>query len=303
MLLMRICIVVFLSFFFITGYGQTFERWAQVVNWDGFSHWSRYMITQPGFQGPNSLPVPRIGNGSADSSFAVGVTGNLHFSNGDNTQNLSVYANCSVVKELVSVDLMWVPYEHYTMSTAIKEKRHVFSPYYNDHSTPGDIHLNTTFQLLKKWRESIQLALRIGFRFPSGSDFGAARYTDGPGYYFDISMGKPIKNSSVKWIAMMGFYVWQIKSDYHNQNDALLVGSGLEWNKKSLRLQTYIAGYMGYLQNIGDDPFVFRANMEKKLHRTTLLLGFQQGLKDFAYSSVEVGAKYNFRWKNNMLAK
>ena len=60
---------------------------------------------------------------------------------------------------------------------------------------------------------------------------------------------------------------------------------------------------MGYLQNIGDDPFVFRANMEKKLHRTTLLLGFQQGLKDFAYSSVEVGAKYNFRWKNNMLAK
>lgn len=300
---MRICIAVFLSFFFVTGYGQTFERWAQVVNWDGFSHWSRYMITQPGFQGPNSLPVPRIGNGSADSSFTVGVTGNLHFSKGDNTQNLTVYANYSVVKELVSIDLVWVPYEKYTMSTAIKEKRHVFSPYYNDHSTPGDIHLNTTIQLLKKWRESIQLALRIGYRFPSGSDFGAARYTDGPGYYFDISMGKRIKNSSVKWIAMMGFYVWQIKSDLHNQNDALLVGSGLEWNKKSLKLQTYIAGYMGYLQNAGDDPFVFRANMEKKLHRTTLLLGFQQGLKDFAYSSVEVGAKYNFHWKNNMLAK
>ena len=129
MLLMRICIAVFLSCFFVTGYGQTFERWAQVVNWDGFSHWSRYMITQPGFQGPNSLPVPRIGNGSADSSFAVGVTGNLHFSKGDNTQNLTVYANYSVVKELVSIDLVWVPYEKVREGKLGKKSREGYYKY------------------------------------------------------------------------------------------------------------------------------------------------------------------------------
>lgn len=300
---MRISFLAILCCFLITGYTQTVDHWAQIVNWDGVSHWSRYMITQPGYQGPNSLPVPRIGNGSSDSSFALGVTGNLHFSSGDNTQNITVYANYSLVKDLVSIDLTWVPYEHYVMSQDIKDKRHVFTQFYNRHSTNGDIHFNTTVQLLNKWRKSIHLALRVGYRFPSGSGFGAARYTDGPGYHFDLSIGKPFKNSRFKWISMIGFYVWQIESDIHNQNDAFLVGSGLEWNKKSLKLQTYIAGYMGYLENIGDDPFVFRASLEKKLNRITLLFGFQQGLHDFDYSSVEFGAKYNFHWKNKVLAK
>lgn len=300
---MRISFLAILCCFLITGYTQTVDHWAQVVNWNGVSHWSHYLITQPGYQGPNSLPVPRIGNGSSDSSFALGVTGNLHFSSGDNTQNITVYANYSLVKDLVSIDLTWVPYEHYVMSQGIKDKRHVFTHFYNNHSATGDIHFNTTVQFLNKWRKSIHLALRVGYRFPSGSGFGAARYTDGPGYHFDLSIGKPFKNSRFKWISMIGFYVWQIESDVHNQNDAFLVGSGLEWNKKSLKLQTYIAGYMGYLENAGDDPFVFRASLEKKLNRTTLLFGFQQGLHDFDYSSVEFGAKYNFHWKNKVLAK
>ena len=300
---MRFIFILLLKLFFTPLYSQTFDRWAQIVNWDGVSHWSRYMITQPGYQGPNSLPVPRIGNGSSDSSFAFGITGNLHFSSADNTQNITVYANYSLVKDLVSIDLTWVPYEHYVMSQGIKDKRHVFTQFYNSHSTTGDIHFNTTFQLLNKWRKSIHLAFRVGYRFPSGSGFGAARYTDGPGYHFDLSIGKPFKNSRFKWISMIGFYVWQIESDVYNQNDAFLVGSGLEWNKETMKLQTYVAGYMGYLENTGDDPFVFRAGLEKRLNRTTLLFGFQQGLHDFDYTSVEFGAKYNFHWKNKVLAK
>ena len=61
-----------------------------------------------------------------------------------------------------------------------------------------------------------------------------------------------------------------------------------------MKLQTYVAGYLGYL-NIGDKPVVFRASLEKKIKRTSLLLGFQQGLHDFKYSSGEVGMKYRFK--------
>jgi len=280
--------------FAIDGEAQTGDWWAQTVNWDGVRHWSRYIITMPAYLGPNALPVPRISNGNADSSSSVSATGSLHFSNGDNTQNITIYANYCLVKNVISFDASWVPYEHFTMSHAIKTTRHVFFIYYYDRHAAGDMHLNTNIQLLNKWRKYIQLALRIGYRFPTGTGLGMARTTDGPGYYFDLSFGKPFHNSSLKWIGMAGFYSWQLISDKHRQNDAFLFGNGLEWNKKSLRLQTYIAGYLGYLENSGDKPIVFRTSLEKKFKRSSLLFGFQQGLHDFKYSSGEVGMKRRF---------
>jgi hypothetical protein len=291
----RVMVLTFLIIVQCKAFSQDFDWWARVVKWDQVTHWSRYMISQPGYLGPNALPVPRIGNGSLDSVSSLSAAANLHFSNGDNTQSLALYANYSLLKEVISFDVSWVPYEHYSMSNAIKEKRHVFSQFYYDNKATGEVQLNTNFQLLNKWRKHFQLALRVGYRFPCGSGFGAARYSDGPGYQFDLSWGKPINHSMLKWIGMLGFYSWQIISDKHRQDDSFLFGSGLEWNTSSLRLQTYVAGYLGYIQNSGDKPIVFRATMEKKLKRNSLLLGFQQGLQDFGYTSMEAGFKYNFR--------
>jgi len=225
---MRIVLGILLCCFSGGSNAQTFDWWARVVNWDGLSHWSRYMIIQPGYLGPNALPVPRIGNGSIDSNSSVSATAHLHFSKGDNTQNPGLYANYCLVKNLISFDIAWVPYEHFTMSHAIKEKRHVFSHFYYDRETTGDAQLNTSIRLLNKWQNYVQLALRIGYRFPTGSGFGAARYSDGPGYYFDLSFGKPFHNKAFKWIGMLGFYSWQIVSDRHRQNDAFLFGTA--WN-------------------------------------------------------------------------
>jgi len=273
---------------------QTFDWWANLVHWDGVSEWPKYMITQPGYLGPNALPVPRISNGSIDSNFSLGSTANFHFSKGDNTQNFTLLANYCLVKNVIAFDASWVPYEHFTMSHSMKERRHVFSHFYYDRHATGDIHLNTNIQLLNKWRKWIQLALRIGFRFPTGSGLGTARYTDGPGYYFDVSFGKSFSSSSFKWIGMLGFYSWQLITVGRRQNDAFLFGTGGEWNTKSLKLQTYVAGYLGYL-HMGDKPIVFRSSLEKKIKRTSLSVGFQQGLHDFKYSTAEMGIKYQFK--------
>jgi len=270
---------------------QTFDWWAQNVKWDGVSSWSKYMITMPGYMGPNALPVPSITNGSIDSSFSVTVTGNLHFSKGDNTQNPVLYANYCLVKDLISFDASWVPYEHFSVSHDMKERRHVFSHFYYDRKAAGELHLNTNIQLLKRWREYIHLALRMGYRFPAGSGFGAARNTDAPGYYFDLSFGKPL-NPFLKWTGMLGFYAWQIEKEEYRQNDAFLFGTGLEWMKGDWQLKGGIAGYLGYFKNLGDKPIVLRAGVEKRLNRTSLLLRFQQGLHDFAFTSTEFGAKY-----------
>ncbi|MBU9936630.1 MAG: hypothetical protein KTQ13_08270 [Ferruginibacter sp.] len=274
------------------GHAQTLVQWSQLVHWDGVSHWSRYLRTQPAYQGPNALPVPRVGNGSIDSIFFVSAGGNFHFSKGDNTQNYTVYANYCLVKELISMDIYWVPFEYYQMSQAIKEERHIYPQFFYDNKGEGELHLNTNIQLMKRWRKYIHLALRMGYRFPTGSGFGAARDIDAPGYYFDLSFGKPNNRSALKWVGMLGFYSWHIESDKNNQDDAILFGTGLEWNKNTWRLQTNVAGYLGYLENSGDKPVVFRFNMEKRIKKFGLLFGFQQGLHDFKYSTLEAGLKY-----------
>jgi hypothetical protein len=271
-----------------------FDLWAKSVNWDGTTHWTHYMLSQPDFQGPNSLPVPKIGNGSIDSSFYFSAATDFHFSKGDNTQNLFLAANVCLVKNVISFDINWVPFEHYDLDQATRERRHVFAAFYNDHVAAGDIHLNTNFQILNKLRDKIQLGFRIGYRFPTGTGFGAARTTDGPGYYFDFNFGKPLNNKSWKWIGMAGFYVWQMVSDKHRQDDAFLFGSGLEYNKNKWKGQAYLAGYLGYVQHSGDKPLVARLNIEKKCKNNNILFGLQQGLHDFHYFTISAGFKVRF---------
>jgi hypothetical protein len=288
------------TFLFITenAKAQTKQQWAQTVNWDGISHWSKYIITQPKFTGPNALPVPFIGNGSTDSNTYAGITGHFHFMKGDRAQNIALYGNYCLVKDVVSLDIAYIPVEFYRMSDTLKKERHVYYTHYYDNVARGDVILNVNIRLLKKWEKDIQLAIRIGYRYPAGSDLETARYTDGMGYYFDISFGKPL-SSSLKWIGMAGFYVWQLNGDGHRQNDALLFGSGVEWNKNGWKFQGYGAGYLGYLFRSGDKPIVLRASAEKRYKNTALLMRMQHGVQDFKYSSIELGIKYFFKKKGS----
>lgn len=86
-------------------YGQTQEEWARTVNWDGVSHWSKYIITQPGYMGPNALPVPFIGNGATDSSNYVGTSLSFHSMKGDKVKDWALFGNYCLVKDLVSIDI------------------------------------------------------------------------------------------------------------------------------------------------------------------------------------------------------
>lgn len=292
---MRIFLSIFLCSFFCSSNAQTLAKWAQTVHWDGVSHWSKYIRSEAGYMGPNALPVPFIGNGSIDSSLSFTATANLHFTKGDKTQNPALYGNYCLVKNVISFDMYWIPFEYYKMSNAIKEERHVYYTFFSDKKARGDIYINTNIQLLNKWRKNIHLVLRAGFRYPSSSDLGAARYTDGMGYYFDLSFGKPIGATGLKWIGMLGFYCWQVDLDRFRQNDAPLFGTGLEWNPKGWKLQSSVSGYKGYMEQSRDKPIVFRVSAEKRINKNILLIRMQQGLHDFKYTSVEFGGKYIFK--------
>jgi hypothetical protein len=288
---MRRLATILCSLLVIAAKGQTFQWWVDNVHWDGVSHWKRYLISTPGYMGPNALPVPNIGNGTIDSVNAVGLSGQFHFSRGDNTQNVLLSGNYCLVKDVISFDFTWLPYEHYRMDHATKEKRHVFSHYYYDDHAAGDVIINTNINLFNKIRHKIHFALRGGYRIPTSNGVGAARFTDAPGYYFDVSMGKPLKNSHWKWIAMAGFYSWQTYSVEHQQNDAFVFGSGLEYNNKRWRAQGSVSGYLGY-EDMGDKPILFRASIEKRSAHIGWVIRFQHGIKDYGFTSIETGVKY-----------
>ena len=274
---------------------QDWLWWAELVKWDGVSPWQRYIKTTPKYLGPNALPVPLINNGSIDSVNTVGISGHFHFSKGDNTQNIVLYGNYCLVKNVISFDVSYIPHEVYSMSHEVKEERHVFSHYYYDTRAHGDVHFNMNIQLLNKWRKHIHLAGRVGYRFPTSTDLGTARYIDAPGYYLDLSFGKIFKrHPSFKWIGMVGMYSWQTNLDGKRQDDAFLFGGGLEFNKNRFRVQTYAAGYLGYMENSGDKPIVFRTAIEKRWNHIIAFFRFQEGLHDFSYSSFEIGSKYAF---------
>lgn len=275
----------------VYSYSQTDTWWSDNVNWDGHTHWSRYIMITPKYMGPNALSVPGINNGSIDSICSVGVTANAHFSNGDNTQNLKLYGNYTTKNNSFSIDVQFIPYEQFQMSHEKKTERKVFYLEYYKNKVVGDVVTSTTFQIFPKKRDKVQLAVRLGLRMPSGGLLTVARYGDVPAYWIDAGGGVPLKNRNWKWIGMLGFYVWQTNIDKHRQDDAILFGSGFEWNNKGFRFQGYVAGYTGYANN-GDRPTLIRLNLEKKQKSKVYILRLQQGLHDFEYFSVEAGANF-----------
>lgn len=274
---------------------QTEARWAQIVNWDGFSPWQKYINFAPAFMGPNAIPVPSLATGGIDSVSYIGIGLPLHFGSGDNTQALEFSGNYCLVKDLVAIDLSYIPVEWFQESDATKDKRHVYWPYYNSRSAQGDVNMNIRFRLLKKWDRKVKLGLRVGYRFPSSNakEVAMARYTDAPGYFFDVSAGRYLSDRH-EWMisGMAGFYVWQL-TDF-GQNDAFLFGGGLSYAKNGWRAQVALRGYTGWKQN-GDFPILVSGSLEKLRKKMGWSLQLQRGLHDFGYTSVSFGTKWLLR--------
>lgn len=292
--------ILFCSFFIFlctTVKAQNSEWWERTVRWDGVTHWSHYIKFSPAYLGPNALPVPSLTSGVADSNHSVSVLAAGHFMPGDATYNTVIRGNYCVMKKKISIDAMWVPVEFFKMRHAVKEERHVFYLAYNSSRAMGDIHLNFNIQLLDQDKYKNTLGARFGYRYPTSTNVEAARMTDAPGYFFDISTaGAFSKTSRWKYMLMGGFLVWQLNNDMP-QNDALLFGAGVEYNNKQFQFQTYVAGYSGYLGD-GDKPVVARIKIGTVKQGFNWQLQLQQGMHDFRYSSAEAGVKYIFKTRS-----
>lgn len=277
---------------------EDFGWWNEVNNWDGVTDWREYIIISPGFLGPNALPVPEVFTGQIDSMLTAEMGLAQHRSSGDDTDNLFTRLFTPLFSRRVGLEFRFVPYERYRMTSATRDERRSRDFDGEGHAT-GDVYVSTLVQLVEERVRRPGVLLGIHLRTASGNNLGGARFTDSPGYHFDLSVGKTF-GLQKGWIrrvrpyAMAGFLVFQVshlRSD-QRQNDCFLFGAGLDLDVPKLRIRQQVGGYLGYLGN-RDQPIVYRLRLESNFSgRVNVAAGLQAGLQEWSYVTGQLSVIY-----------
>jgi len=286
-----------------------FEWWNEAHHFDGTSHWTGYIIYSPYYMGPNALPVPRSEKGTIKKKGSFSLEGYYHDGQGDQTQNLRLSFYYPFLENRVAVEFKYIPFETFKMDyQTIIERR---TRYLDGKGiAQGDFYFSTIIQLLKE-KKFPDIALRMACRTASGTDLGNARFTDAPGYFFDLSGGKVVglgkADYKMRFHAMTGFYSWQLNLPDNKQNDAILYGVGIDFNLKRWFINNAVEGYIGYFGGqkvivgdpedpvpFNDRPMIYRLKAGRVYANWEMFIGYQHGIIDFPYNSFSVGISYLF---------
>lgn len=276
---------------------QGFDWWNKKHNWDGVTHWHKYLRLAPAYMGPNALPVPFVEKGQLPESFLLKTGLALHYGKGDQTQNMESSFYLPLYSPRAGLRISMVPLEHYRTDTLTRDLRRARN-FEGDGWAVGDVYIGTLVQLLTETDRQPGISLSINLKTASGNRLSDARYTDTPGYYFNAAFGKNITLpgriiSSIRSYLNMGFYVWQTFGDEHYQNDAVFYGAGLDLNLKWGIVQQNLAGYSGYIGN-GDRPVVYRVSFVTQSNKSLdYVIGWQIGLRDYPFNSYRMGLIFN----------
>lgn len=283
----------------ISAYSQDYTWWNQIHQWDGHTSWLKYITVSPQYLGPNALPVPDAEKGLLNKNGYFQLAADAHFSKGDHTQNFYSKLFYPIVKNIVACEVYVVPFEHFKMDTITRDIRAARDKD-GEGTAGGDIYFGTLIQLVKD-KNFPDVLLRMSFRTASGTNVSSARYTDGSGYFFDLSFGKEYAKKeswfkSIRPFIDLGFYSWQTNSDGYRQNDAPYYAAGISLAKNDISLSSSLAGYHGYLKN-DDTPMVFRTEINLLKTRFQYSIAYQYGIVDFPYQSIRLSVKYIFNDK------
>ncbi len=181
--------MLLISFHSFLSYSQDYSWWNKKHNWDGVTSWSKYLIISPAYMGPNALPVPDFNNGTLKERGSLKFAAESHFSKGDNTQNLFTRLYLPLYTDKVGLLISIIPFEHYKMDTITRDLRRT-RDFDGKGFAGGDFYIGTFIQILKDKKHWPDMAVSINLKTASGTNLEAARYTETPGYFFDLSMGK-----------------------------------------------------------------------------------------------------------------
>lgn len=294
---MKIVLLPVLLFVFSSAPAQMvagdYRWWNELHDWDtGDPNWRSYLIISPGYLGPNALPVPDVKKGYLQAKTEFEITASNHFFNGDPTRDISGRIYIPFAKNRVAIEMYGVALEQYAYSEEIRNER--FSRDENGKGImAGDFYFSTLIQICRDKAFPNTL-----FRFASKTTTGepdAARYTDTPGFFLDLSFSKDLfvsGNRTLRPFGLFGFYNWQTYDELNPQNDAYLYALGADFEKNDWLWSASWSGYTGYKNN-GDRPMQLNFDVRKDFEKTSLRFQYLHGLRDWKYKTV----KFSFIWK------
>jgi hypothetical protein len=257
-------------------------------NWDGITHWTRYLTVSPGKFGPNALPVPTLENGLIDSVFTLQGSFIYHYNKGDKTPTIYGAAFIPLGKK-VTLEFSGVLVEQFNMSYDIRDERRTFK-HRGEGFAKGDLYLKTHVQLLTNHQKWPDISFHTGFKTTTGGRLQEARFTDTHGYQLYVSGGKsfPLTDlqGNVRLYGHLGFFSWQTYHVLHRQDDALMYGAGIEVKLSNYSLKHELTGYHGY-RDLGDQPLVYRLEITQ-FKKQKISFSYQYGIRDFDFHSFAI---------------
>ncbi len=285
-------------FSFSFSYGQDpnvdYTWWNKLHGWEpGDPGWRNWMKITPGYLGPNALPVPFVKRGFLRGKSEIEITASNHFNSDDPTQDISGRAYIPFANNKIAVEMYGVIFEHFAYSEKIRNER--ISRIEDGKGTAvGDFYFSTLIQLCKN-RKFPNTLFRFTARTASGNMLEGARYSDSPGYFFDLSFSKDFgkKASGIfRPFGLIGFYSWQTNDELNLQNDALLYAVGFDYEKSNWLFSSSWSGYSGY-KNERDKPMQLNFEVRKDFKSTAIRVQYIYGLRDIEYKTI----RFSFLWK------
>lgn len=266
------------------------------TQWDGVTHWSKYLITSPGFLGPNALPVPLVHKAEIPEKLYWSGQYEYYWGTGDQTHDFRTHLIIPVAKGRIGLEFKYVPVEFFSMDSAISRMRRTEKGEAVNGNAFGDVYFGTIIQVIRDHSFLPDLTVAMTCRTASGTDRENARYTDTPGYYLDAAFGDSYGKGKgffrhVRWYAELGFYSWQTYLDNYPQNDAFLFGCGIDFDFRDFFVDQTLCGYVGYMNN-GDKPVVYRIDLGIKIGAAALVFGYEKGLNDYPFQSIRAGFQF-----------
>ena len=281
-MLLCFCILPLISFC-----GEDWMWWNIKHGWQiGMPGWRMMIHITHGYLGPNALPVPEIKKGVVVPGNNLEFGMDMHFRTGDPTQNISGKYYRSFADNKVAIEIYGVLLEHYAMSDTVRDER-IARDKDGKGIAVGDLYFATMLQLVKD-KKFPDTMFRLAGRTASGGHLDAARYSDTPGYFFDLSFSKSYlsENRQMTFIpfASIGFYSWQTNDELNLQNDALLYGAGAECKWSVWTLSNTLGGYSGY-KHERDRPIVYTLDVVRKLKKNALRFQYLCGIRHWTYQT------------------